>query len=128
MVDKKTLIEEIAKRHHIILDESDPIFAVVTANEIIFDELLRKAERVFAKHKADIEGYRVGVIKELKEHSTSTQEALKALQRSEVTLSSSQVVKKDDDIPKIVFKKYLFWSAIGQIAFLLTGIVIGTLI
>lgn len=127
-MDRKTLIEEIAKRHHIILDESDPIFAVVTANEMIFDELLHKAERVFAKHKADIEGYRVGIIKELKEHSTSTQEALKSLQRSEVELSSAQVTKEDDDIPKVVFKKYLFWSAIGQIAFLLTGIVIGTLI
>lgn len=128
-MDKKTLIEEIAKRHHIILDENDPIFAVVTANEMIFDELLHKAERVFAKHKADIEGYRVGIIKELKEHSTSTQEALKSLQRSEVELSSSaQVTKKDDDISKAVFKKYLFWSVIGQIAFLLTGIAIGTLI
>ncbi len=127
-MDKKTLIEEIAKRHHIILDESDPIFAVVSANEIIFDELLYKVEKVFTKHKADIEGYIVGIIKELREHSINTQEALKSLQRSEIELCSSQVTNTDDDIPKVLFKKYFFWFIIGQIIFLLTGIAIGTLI
>ncbi len=127
-MDKKTLIEEIAKRHHIILDESDPIFAVVSANEIIFDELLYKVEKVFTKHKADIEGYRVGILKELREHSINTQEALKSLQRSEIELCSSQVTNTDDDIPKVLFKKYFFWFIIGQIIFLLTGIAIGTLI
>ena len=127
-MDKKTLIEEIAKRHHIILDENDPIFAVVSANEIIFDELLYKVEKVFTKHKADIEGYRVGILKELREHSINTQEALKSLQRSEIELCSSQVTNTDDDIPKVLFKKYFFWFIIGQIIFLLTGIAIGTLI
>ncbi len=127
-MDKKTLIEEIAKRHHIILDENDPIFAVVSANEIIFDELLYKVEKVFTKHKADIEGYRVGILKELREHSINTQETLKSLQRSEIELCSSQVTNTDDDIPKVLFKKYFFWFIIGQIIFLLTGIAIGTLI
>jgi hypothetical protein len=127
-MDKKTLIEEIAKRHHIILDENDPIFAVVSANEMIFDELLLKAEKVFARHRADLEGYRVGVIKELKEHSANTQEALKSLQRSEVSLNSSQVVKKEAGTPKTELKKYLFWMVAGQVVFLLIGLIIGTII
>lgn len=41
-MNKKELIEEIAKKHHIILDENDPILAVVSANEIIFDDFLKK--------------------------------------------------------------------------------------
>lgn len=129
-MDKKTLIEEIAKRHHIILDENDPIFAVVSANELIFDDLISKAEKIFTKHKADIEGHRVGILKELREHSTNTQEALRALQRSEASLITPQVDKKDDAISQESggFKKYLFWLVTGQIVFLLIGIIIGTLI
>ncbi|EGY4845193.1 conjugal transfer protein TraM, partial [Campylobacter coli] len=54
-MNKKELIEEIAKKHHIILDENDPILAVVSANEIIFDDFLKKIDLLFIKHKTDLE-------------------------------------------------------------------------
>ncbi len=126
-MDKKEIIEEVAKRHHIILDETDPIFAVVTANELIHNEFLNKIDKVIAKHKVDLESYKIAILKELKEYSKDNQEVLKSLMRNEVA-SSSPVTKKEDGTPKKEFKKYLFLGIFFQVVFLLVGIIIGTLI
>lgn len=130
-MDKKTILEEIAKKHHLILDSNDPIFAVVTANEIIFDDFLSKTDKLFIKHKMDLESYKVAIVKELKEYSKDNHEALKTLLRNETSISVNQVVKDEannsnSSTPDI--KKYIAWVILSQIVFLFIGLIIGLLI
>ncbi len=131
-MDKKIIIEEIAKKHHIILSENDPIFAVITANELIFDNFLEKIDKLFLKHKTDLESYKVAIVKELKDYSKDNSDTLKTLLRNENDLINSQTltVKKDDNSSnkKEDLKKYITWFIIGQVVFLLIGLIIGLLI
>lgn len=130
-MDKKRLIEEIAKRHHIILDELDPIFAVVTANEILFDDFLFKLDKALIKHKLDLESSKVAILKEMNAYSKETQEALRVLMRHESNMISSTPMptsKKEDQTASTSFKKIIMWSILGQVVFLLIGIIIGTFI
>ena len=131
-MDKKIIIEEIAKKHHIILSENDPIFAVITANELIFDNFLEKIDKLFLKHKTDLESYKVAIVKELKDYSKDNSDTLKTLLRNENDLINSQTltVKKDDNSSnkKEDLKKYIIWFIIGQVVFLLIGLIIGLLI
>ena len=131
-MDKKIIIEEIAKKHHIILSENDPIFAVITANELIFDNFLEKIDKLFLKHKTDLESYKVAIVKELKDYSKYNSDTLKTLLRNENDLINSQTltVKKDDNSSnkKEDLKKYIIWFIIGQVVFLLIGLIIGLLI
>lgn len=127
-MEKKEIIEEIAKKHHIILDETDPIFAVVTANELILNEFSSKLDKLATKHKSDLESFKITILRELREYSKDNQEALKSLMRNEAALSAPVVTKKDDGVPKKEFKKYLLWGIFFQVVFLLVGVIIGTLI
>ncbi|MDN5071429.1 conjugal transfer protein TraM [Aliarcobacter butzleri] len=129
-MDKKEILEEIAKRHHIILDSNDPIFAVVTANELIFNDFLSKADKLFIKHKMDLESYKVAILKELKDYSRDNHELLKTLLRNETDLSNQ--IKKEDNSStsssSLNIKKYIAWFILGQVVFLFLGLIIGLLI
>lgn len=131
-MDKKTILDEIAKRHHLILDSNDPIFAVVTANEIILDDFLSKADKLFIKHKMDLESYKVAILKELKDYSRNNQEQLNTLLRNETDISVKQVIKNEDNssssITKTDYKKYIPFVILGQVVFLFIGLIIGLLI
>lgn len=131
-MDKKTILDEIAKKHHLILDSNDPIFAVVTANEIILDDFLSKADKLFIKHKMDLESYKVAILKELKDYSRNNQEQLNTLLRNETDLSVKQVIKNEDNssssITKTDYKKYIPFVILGQVVFLFIGLIIGLLI
>lgn len=131
-MDKKTILDEIAKRHHLILDSNDPIFAVVTANEIILDDFLSKTDKLFIKHKMDLESYKVAILKELKDYSRNNQEQLNTLLRNETDISVKQVIKNEDNssnsITKTDYKKYIPFVILGQVVFLFIGLIIGLLI
>ncbi|RCT89649.1 hypothetical protein [Acinetobacter baumannii] len=43
-MDKDLLIQEVAKRHHVLLSPDDPIFITVTLNELIIKDYLAQAE------------------------------------------------------------------------------------
>lgn len=131
-MDKKRLIEEIAKRHHIILDDMDPIFAVVSANEILFDDFLIRLDKALIKHKLDLESSKVAILKEMNAYSKETQEALRVLMRHESNMISSNppvpTRKEEDHTASKSFKKIIMWNIFGQVIFLLIGIIIGTFI
>lgn len=132
-MNKNMILEEIAKRHHIILDSNDPIFAVVTANELMFDEFLEKIDKLFIKHKVDLESYKVAIVKELKEYSKDNSDSLKNLLRNESDLANSQTqaIRQENSFsytPKEDLKKYIIWFIIAQVIFLLIGLIIGLLI
>lgn len=129
-MNKKEILEEIAKKHHLILDSNDPIFAVVTANELIHDDFLSKADKLFIKHKMDLESYKVAILKELKDYSRDNHESLKTLLRNETDISVKQEVKNEDNSSNSssLNKKHFTWFILGQVVFLFLGLIIGLLI
>lgn len=124
-MNRKEIIEEIAKRHHIILSENDPIFAVVSANEIMFDSFLERINLLFTKHKTDLESYKVNISKEVKEYSKNHQEALRDI----LTPTNQNIItpKETDTKDKRKVNNLNFWLPIiaSQIIFLFIGLIIG---
>ncbi|OCR84700.1 conjugal transfer protein TraM, partial [Campylobacter fetus subsp. testudinum] len=75
-MNKQEMLDEIAKKHKIILDENDPIFAIVNANEMLFNDFLSKLDKYFIKQKADLESYKTSILKELKDYTDQTKTSL----------------------------------------------------
>lgn len=129
-MDKKELIDEIAKKHHIILDEADPILAVISANEMIFDEYINKVDNLFIKHKADLESFKINILRELKEYIETNKEILRTIAAQNLKFSESKQEKTEQpEGPKEekyqISKNHIFIFMISQIIFLLTGLLIG---
>ncbi|HHS6700356.1 TPA: conjugal transfer protein TraM [Campylobacter jejuni] len=126
-MNKKELIEEIAKKHHIILDENDPILAVVSANELIFDDFLKKIDLLFTQYKTDLESYKFNILQEIREYSKSNQEALKDIltQTNQNTIKLPQEKTEDTKEKKIININFWIITIASQIIFLLVGLIIG---
>jgi hypothetical protein len=132
-MDKKELIDEIAKKHHIILDEADPILAVISANEMIFDEYINKVDNLFIKHKADLESFKINILRELKEYIETNKEILRTIAAQNLKFSESKQEKTEQpEGPKEekyqISKNHIFIFMISQIILLLMGLLIGILI
>ncbi|EAJ5683714.1 conjugal transfer protein TraM [Campylobacter lari] len=127
-MNKKELIDEIAKKHHIILNENDPIFAVVSANEIIFESFLKQIDTLFLKQKSDLETFKVNIINDIKEHSAKSQENLKTIvNKINIDPNTKPEIKQDEkskDSKKFNLNHILIFIA-SQIIFLLIGLIIG---
>lgn len=52
---KQEILEKIRQDHKIAIDEDDPMFAIVTANEVVFEEYMTKQNIMFAEHLANME-------------------------------------------------------------------------
>lgn len=132
-MDKKEIIDEIAKKHHIILDEADPILAVISANEMILDEYINKINNLFIKHKADLESFKINISRELKEYIETNKEILRIIAAQNLKFSESKQEKteqpKDPEEEKYqISKNHIFIFMISQIILLLMGLLIGILI
>jgi hypothetical protein len=132
-MDKKELIDEIAKKHHIILDEADPILAVISANEMIFDEYINKVDNLFIKHKADLESFKINISRELKEYIETNKEILRTIAAQNLKFSESKQEKTEQpEGPKEekyqISKNHIFIFMISQIILLLMGLLVGVLI
>lgn len=129
-MDKKEIIDEIAKKHHIILDEADPILAVISANEIVFDEYINKVDNLFIKHKADLESFKINISRELKEYIETNKEILRIIAAQNLKFSGSKQEKTEQpEGPKEekyqISKNHIFIFMISQIILLLMGLLIG---
>ena len=132
-MDKKKIIDEIAKKHHIILDEADPILAVISANEMIFDEYINKVDNLFIKHKADLESFKINISRELKEYIETNKEILRTIAAQNLKFSESKQEKTEQpEGPKEekyqICKNHIFIFIISQIILLLMGLLVGVLI
>ena len=132
-MDKKELIDEIAKKHHIILDEADPILAVISANEMIFDEYINKVDNLFIKHKADLESFKINISRELKEYIETNKEILRTIAAQNLKFSESKQEKTEQaEGPKEekyqISKKHICILMISQSILLLLGLLVGVLI
>lgn len=125
-MDKKTIINEIAQKHNIILDENDPILAVVSANETIFNEFEKRLENMLIKQKMDLESYKNNIIQEFKNQDKIIFDILEhtaKLQNSQIKINTDNDTNKKDT--KDINYKIIFISAGLQIIFFLVGIIIG---
>ena len=125
-MDKKAIINEIAQKHNIILDENDPILAVVSANETIFNEFEKRLENMLIKQKMDLESYKNNIIQEFKNQDKIIFDILEhtaKLQNSQIKINTDNDTNKKDT--KNINYKIIFISAGLQIIFFLVGIIIG---
>ena len=125
-MDKKAIINEIAQKHNIILDENDPILAVVSANETIFNEFEKRLENMLIKQKMDLESYKNSIIQEFKKQDKIIFDVLENTakpQSSQTNTNTSNNIDKKDT--KDINYKIVFISAGLQIIFFLVGIIIG---
>lgn len=125
-MDKKAIINEIAQKHNIILDENDPILAVVSANETIFNEFEKRLKNMLIKQKMDLESYKNNIIQEFKNQDKIIFDILEhtaKLQNSQIKINTDNDTNKKDT--KDINYKIIFISAGLQIIFFLVGIIIG---
>lgn len=125
-MDKKAIINEIALKHNIIIDENDPILAVVSANESIFKEFEKRLESILIKQKMDLESYKNSIIQEFKKQDKIIFDVLENTakpQGSQTNTNTSNNIDKKDT--KDINYKIVFISAGLQIIFFLVGIIIG---
>lgn len=125
-MDKKAIINEIALKHNIIIDENDPILAVVSANEAIFKEFEKRLESILIKQKMDLESYKNSIIQEFKKQDKIIFDVLEntaKLQNSQIKINTDNDTNKKDT--KNINYKIIFISAGLQIIFFLVGIIIG---
>lgn len=125
-MDKKAIINEIALKHNIIIDENDPILAVVSANEAIFKDFEKRLENMLIKQKMDLESYKNNIIQEFKNQDKIIFDILEhtaKLQNSQIKINTDNDTNKKDT--KDINYKIIFISAGLQIIFFLVGIIIG---
>jgi hypothetical protein len=64
---KEEILAKIAKEHALILPNNDAIFAVIIANEVMFEDFITRIERSFEDHMKEIEGMTAKYIADAKE-------------------------------------------------------------
>ncbi|MGX7835250.1 conjugal transfer protein TraM (plasmid) [Campylobacter fetus] len=118
---KDEMIKIIADKHKLILDENDPIFAVITANELLFDDFISKIDRYFIKQKADLETYKTNILAELRECAQTTKDSLKDITIQEITTEHKEIIVDKNQLSN----SKIFLIVAVQIIFLLVGLIIG---
>ncbi|AIR81603.1 TPA: conjugal transfer protein TraM [Campylobacter fetus subsp. venerealis] len=118
---KDEMIKIIADKHKLILDENDPIFAVITANELLFDDFISKIDRYFIKQKADLETYKTNILAELREYAQTTKDSLKDITIQEITTEHKEIIVDKNQLSN----SKIFLIVAVQIIFLLVGLIIG---
>jgi len=64
---KKEIIETVAKDHHVIIDENDPIFALITANEIALKDYIKRIDQANSINLIELENQYIKITSEIKE-------------------------------------------------------------
>lgn len=125
----------IAKRHSIILDRNDPIMAIMTANEIMFEDLLTMVERAVGRQTINIEGITAKYIADAKELAevkigSAVEETFKVLDErhklalKEIETATLTAVAGINSVNDQVKMNYLYIAA-GVVASVLIGFFIG---
>ena len=111
--EKEQILETIRKRHGIAIDMNDPLFAIVTANEIMIEKQLKEQSKHFTEQLIEMEHI-------TNKYLTQSKELL------EVKLSLAvKEAKEQLKINKKETKENKPNSFICPILFIITGIIIG---
>ncbi len=55
MLDKQLIIQEIAKRHKVVLGEDDPIFSIIYLHDVIFDQYTSRTDQTVQSLAMEVE-------------------------------------------------------------------------
>jgi len=120
---KQEILEKIRQDHKIAIDEDDPMFAIVTANEVVFEEYMTKQNIMFAEHLANMETSTENYLTRAKELaevkiSKAVEDAYQKLEEFKEEAKTDFEVKNTPDtekqsIPILYWVMLLFAVALG---------------
>lgn len=64
---KEEILAKIAKEHSLVLPKDDVFFAMLTANEMVFEDFVTRVEKSITGHMTEIEGMTAKYIADAKE-------------------------------------------------------------
>ena len=115
--EKEKIIQTIRKKHGIAIDINDPLFAIVTANEIMLERQLKQQNKHFTEQLIEIE---IVTNKYLTQSKELIEKKLTlALKEANEKLQVNNQQKKKE------IKEDKANSIINPILFIITGIIIG---
>jgi len=115
--EKEKIIQTIRKKHGIAIDINDPLFAIVTANEIMLERQLKQQNKHFTEQLIEIEIVTNKYLTQSKE-----------LIEKKLTLALKEANEKlqvNNQQNKKEIKEDKANSIINPILFIITGIIIG---
>ena len=115
--EKEKIIQTIRKKHGIAIDINDPLFAIVTANEIMLERQLKQQNKHFTEQLIEIEIVTNKYLTQSKE-----------LIEKKLTLALKEANEKlqvNNQQNKKEIKEDKENSIINPILFIITGIIIG---
>jgi len=103
-LDKEKILDAIRKEHGVLLDTKDPIFAIMTANDIILTQQTEALEALLLQQKIEIESITQHYLKEAKvlaeqKISAATQAAQKELLSTLATPSTQPLFNTHNLVP-----------------------------
>ncbi|CAA6815228.1 MAG: Unknown protein [uncultured Sulfurovum sp.] len=115
--EKEKILEAIRKRHGIAIDITDPLFAMVTANEIILEKQFEQQNRIFAEQLIEMEIITKNYLTESKE--LLEKKLTLAIKEAKTQLKQNKQQNKEET------KGNRANNIIRPILFIITGIIIG---
>jgi len=114
--EKENILETIRREHRIAIDKNDPLFAMLTANEIILERQLKHQNSIFAEQLIEMELL-------TNKYNTQSKEILE----KQLTHIIKEAKREFKDTPqnKEITKESRVKSIIYPILFIVTGIIIG---
>ena len=114
--EKENILETIRREHGIAIDKNDPLFAMLTANEIILERQLKRQNNTFAEQLIEMELL-------TNKYNTQSKEILE----KQLTHIIQEAKKEFKDTPqnKEITKESRVKNIIYPILFIVTGIIIG---
>jgi len=115
--EKEKILEAIRKKHGIAIDKNDPLFVIVTANEIMLERQLEQQNKYFTEQLIEMEMV-------TKKYLTQSKELLEvkltlALKEAKAQLQENNQQNKEKT------KDNKTNSIMHPILFIITGIIIG---
>lgn len=103
-LDKEKILDAIRKEHGLVIDSKDPIFAVLTANEIILSRHTNTLEAFLLQQKIEIESITQEYLKEAKvlaeqKISAATQAAQREVLSTLETASPKPISRANNKVP-----------------------------
>lgn len=114
--EKEQILETIRRKHGIAIDKNDPLFAMLTANEIILERQLKHQNSIFAEQLIEMEML-------TNKYNTQSKEILE----KQLTHIIQEAKREFKDTPKNkeITKERRVKSITYPILFIVTGIIIG---
>jgi len=115
--EKEKILEAIRKKHGIAIDTNDPLFAIITANEIVLERQISEQNRHFKEQLMEIDMVTKNYLTQSKEllEKKLTIALKEAKERLQTNTQQHQERRKEHKENQIIYPTL----------YLLTGIIIG---